>query len=191
MKKSSAVILVVSLFCCLAGAQNRAQDVVKEKMKELSFFCGKWKASAVFHSREVGVPGYTESGTYNISWALDSTYLKWEIEFQDTSKPKTGMKRFMLILMTYNALTETYEQHSFQNSSTFRVFETGDLDKIHNEFRTVAFFPMEDGIRDENVRSVTIVKPPEEIIYEHYSRYSDELEERNDFSVRLYRIKQN
>jgi hypothetical protein len=140
----------------------------KAKMRDLSGLVGTWDAHTSFD----------EVGTYTISWALDSTYLQWHLALG---------KRSMMIMLTYNPDSARYESTYFYNRSSLRVFETGAYDPAAHEFRTEAFIPREDGVRDEHVRTITKFFGDTAITYTHFSRYSDQAAERNDFSATLRR----
>jgi hypothetical protein len=167
--------MITKLFVGLMLLQT--PSVVKAKMRELAGFVGTWDARTTFHGRN-GTPDSHEVGTYTISWALDSTYLQWTISLG---------RRSMLILLTYNPVSARYEQTYFYNGSALRVFETAEYDSVAREFRTVAFIPREDGVRDEHVHTTTKFLADTAIIHEHFSRYSDQSTERNDFSATLRR----
>ncbi len=53
-----------------------------------------------------------------------------------------------------------------------KVTETGEYDEATRDFRTRGFIPLEDGVNDETVRSITSLKDPNKIIYTHYSMRS-------------------
>ena len=154
-------------------------------MRALSPYVGTWQASTVFHNRDGRGPEYQEVGTYTVSWMLDSTYLEWRINLHDRNN--SGRGRSMLVLTTYNADSSRYEQTYFYSGSPMRVFESGVYDGAAREFRTRTFIPREDGVRDEHVRTITTMPSDSEIVHVHYSRYSDEAVERNDFSATLRR----
>ena len=170
-----------------ASAQNRdTASIIKQRMREVATFAGSWRATTAFHNREGQAPEYREAGTYEISWILDSTYLRWDISLHG---PLTGQERSMVIMMTYNPDSLRYEVTYFYSGSPLRVFEAGEYDTTRKEFRTRAFIPREDGIRDENVRTISRITTANDILYEHYSRYSDEGAERNDFTAVLHRVR--
>lgn len=153
----------------------------------MAFFAGSWRAETVFYTRKDHVPEYRETGIYKISWVLDTTYLKWDIQLHD--KNNSGRKRSILILITFNPDSSYYEENYFYNGSSLKVFEIGNYDKIHRDFTTKAFIPLEDGSHDEHVRTVTHIMAKNSISYIHYSQYSNEPEECNDFSAFLERVK--
>jgi hypothetical protein len=180
------ISLLLALITTSSAAQNRAKaSLIREKMRALRPFVGSWSAATVFHERQLGVAETKEVGTYAISFVLDSTYLKWEILLRRTDN---GRVRSMMILLTYNPDSVRYEGNYFYNGSPLKVFEVGEYNSAREQLRTTAFIPREDGIRDENVRTVTTVDPTR-IVYEHYSRHSDEPAEWNDFSAVLRRVR--
>jgi hypothetical protein len=69
------------------------------------------------------------------------------------------------------------------------VTETEEYDDDGaQEFRTRAFIPLEDGVHDESVRTITSLKDPDRVVYRHYSRYSHEEAERLNLEITLTRI---
>jgi hypothetical protein len=52
------------------------------------------------------------------------------------------------------------------------VTETGEYDEATQEFWTRGFIPLEDGVNDETVRTITSLKDPNKIVYTHYSTRS-------------------
>jgi hypothetical protein len=187
----ACVSLLVALAPHGADAQVREQAaVIRQKMLMLAPFVGTWSATTVFHRRDGSMPEYGEVGTYEVGWTLDSTYLAWRITLhdKDASAQTAPRTRSMLIMMTYNPDSLRYESIYFYNGSSLRVFETGDYDGAGRALRTVAFIPLEDGMRDEHVRTITAIQSNGDVAYAHYSRYSDEAAERNDFSALLHRM---
>jgi hypothetical protein len=75
----------------------------------------------------------------------------------------------------------------FYSGWALRVTETGEYDDKSKEFRTVAFIPLEGGIHDENVRTITRFAETRHIQYLHYSRYNGESNEHNDLTIKLTR----
>lgn len=92
------------------------------------------------------------------------------------------------MLITYNPDSSLYEVNYFYNGSNLKVFEKGAYFAGQGEFTTEAFIPFEDGARDERVRTVTRLDGYK-IHHTHYSQYSDEKVEWNDFTAELTRIR--
>jgi len=152
---------------------------IRAGMSKLSPMLGKWHADAVFQD------GRENVGTYAIHWALDDTYLEMEADFHRKNDP--SQHHGFVIYVTYNPATRHYESTYLYTRWAMRVTETGEFDDVANEFRTTAFIPLEDGKRDEHVRTITVLKDPKKIIYDHYSRYSDQAAERMDVRITLTR----
>ena len=152
-------------------------------MKKLNGFVGTWNAKTIFHLKDG--KSMTETGTYRVSWTLDSCYQQWNLELQNDSTKK---KRYMMILMTYNNDSLRYELNYFYAGWPIKVFETGTLNS-DNEFLTSAFIPLEDGKHDEHVRTITKLTTPGELHYQHFSRFDYEQTERRDFEAALTRQK--
>ena len=116
-----------------------------------------------------------ETGTYKISSALEGTYLEEQVEFH--RKDDLTKHHSFLVFITYNPVTKKYDSTYLYSRWALRVTETGEFDEKTKEYRTTAFIPLEDGTRDENVRTITKLAKPNEIEYSHYSRYSNETSE--------------
>jgi hypothetical protein len=152
---------------------------IRAGMNKLSPLLGKWNADAVY------ADGHDNIGTYDVHWALDDTYLEMEVDFHRKNDP--SQHHGFVIYLTYNPATRHYESTYFYTRWAMRVTESGEFDDVANEFRTTAFIPLEDGKRDEHVRTITELKNPNKIIYDHYSRYSDQSAERMDVRITLTR----
>jgi Protein of unknown function (DUF1579) len=182
MIAKAACSIVIFASSLMAQTPSRA-SVIKAKMRDFAAFVGSWDARTVFHEKDGKTPEYHEVGTYTISWALDSAYLQWTIALHGRDDPARG--RSMMIMLTYNPDSSRYESTYFYNRSAMRVYETGTYDPAGRVFRTAAFIPLEDGVHDERVRTVTTLGGDSVITYTHYSQHSDEPAEWNDFSATL------
>ncbi len=152
---------------------------IRAGMIKLSPMVGKWQADAVY------ADGHENVGTYDIHWALDDTYLEMEVDFHRKSDP--AQHHGFVIYVTYNPATRHYESTYFYTRWAMRVTESGEFDDVAKEYRTTAFIALEDGKRDENVRTITELKNPNKVVYDHYSRYSDQANERMDVRITLTR----
>jgi Protein of unknown function (DUF1579) len=179
--------LIASLLAtppCTNPRQPPRASITRAKMRALAGLVGVWDAQTVFHEKDGKTPEHREIGTYTISWALDSSYLQWDLSLHARDNP--AHTRHMMILQTYNPDSSRYEQTYFYKTSAMRVFETGTYDTVAREYRTAAFIPLEDGTRDEQVRTITKIGS-DTVVYTHYSRHSNEPAEWNDFSAALVR----
>jgi hypothetical protein len=181
MFKVLLLAVVASNITCFANAQSAA-DTIKLNMKKLQSFAGTWQAKTIFHLRD----GTTakETGKYKISWTLDSCYLQWDIALQNDDSKK---QRHMLILMTFNTDSARYDVNYFYAGWSMRVLEAGILNN-DNEFLTTAFIPLEDGVHDEYVKTVTRFTTPGNMHYVNFSRFNHEKTERKDFEASLTRL---
>lgn len=182
-----AVFLLLIAFTCRVpvAAQGRANDVqaILSHMSDLKSLVGTWSAVAEFHEKD-GSLAY-DLGTYHISFVLEDTYLQSEVELHQKSDP--SKHHTFLVFITYNPVTKKYDSTYLYSHWALRVTETGDYDDKSKEYRTTAFIPAEDGVRNENVRTITRLNDRNKIVYEHYSRYNDERAERMDVVITLTR----
>ena len=184
-----ALNFVVALVCIGLPAPLSADEAeyiqIREGMKKLAPLVGQWRAAVTFHD-ENGVT--REEGTYKVSSVLDDTYLELEVERHRPESPQRRSQ--MLTLVTFNPRSREYETTYFYSRWAIRVTETGVFDDAAREFRTKAFIPLEDGVNDETVRTITSLKDPNRIVYQHYSRRSPkETCEHMDLEIVLTRAK--
>jgi Protein of unknown function (DUF1579) len=172
----SILPVMLSLLITLANAQNPASDFTKihEAMSKLAPFVGKWDAVAIFHNRDGTV--VENDGIWEINWALEETYLEFHVAMHRKGDP-THHNGFVTFI-TYNPRTEQYDLTYFYTHSALRVSETGVWDEKTKHLLTKAFIPLEDGVRDENVRTIHDLSDPNKITHTHYNRYSNEAAER-------------
>jgi|SRR5580704_16934651 hypothetical protein len=178
-----ALVLALSAFLCVPAlqAQDRADDAntIFRNMEYLKPLIGNWNAVVRFHERDGSIT--EEEGSYRISSVLDGTYLEQEVEFHAKDNP--GKHHSFLIFITYNPVTRKYDSTYLYSRWALRVSEAGEYDERTKEYRTTAFIPLEDGTRDESVRTITKLGRGKRIEYEHYSRYSNESAERLNLDV--------
>jgi uncharacterized protein DUF1579 len=178
-------LLIVAGGVAPLGAKAQADDqkAIVANMDNLTPLIGTWNAVAEFHHRD----GTTteEVGTYKVSRVLEGTYMQWEMHLSVKNDP--SRHHSMLLLVTYNPVTKKYDSTYFYSGWAQRVTEIGEYDDKSKEFRTVAFIPLEDGVHDENVRTITRVAETRDIQYQHYSRYNGESTEHNDLTIGLTR----
>lgn len=152
-------------------------------MDKLIPLVGNWNATWKFH-RDGEI--IERVGTDTISFVLDSTYLQWKVERHPKENPERSQS--MLIFTTFNPRTNKYETTHFYNGSALRVTANGDYDAATHKLKEKAFIPLEDGVRDENVRTIIDLSDPNKIVYTHYSKFNDEPTERMDLEIILTRI---
>ncbi|HXB57267.1 MAG TPA: hypothetical protein VN461_21055 [Vicinamibacteria bacterium] len=129
---------------------------IREAMTKLAPQVGKWNAAVKFFEKE-GVA--EEVGTWSIAFVLDGTYLEFQTERHDKDNPKAVSKASCYV--TFNPRSSQYDVTYFYNRSALRVTETGEYDDTAKEFRTRGFIPLEDGVNDETVRTISNLKDPD------------------------------
>ena len=121
-------------------------------MENLKPLIGTWNAVVRFHDK--GRRAITEeAGTYKISSVLEGTYLEEQVEFHHKDDPSKHHSFFVFV--TYNPVSGKYDSTYIYSRWALRVTESGEYDQKSREYRTTAFIPLEDGKRDENVRTIT------------------------------------
>jgi len=173
--RSLWLFLAAFLSAAPISAQGLADDAqaIFKNMENLKPLIGNWTAVVRFHDKDGSIT--EETGTYKISSALEGTYLEEQVEFH--RKDDLTKHHSFLVFITYNPVTKKYDSTYLYSRWALRVTETGEFDEKTKEYRTTAFIPLEDGTRDENVRTITKLAKPNEIEYSHYSRYSNETSE--------------
>src|SRR5215467_8109905 len=107
MLKLLLLILAGITFFSSTSAQSPSV-LIKVNMKKLDGFVGIWSAKTIFHLKDGKTT--TETGSYNISWTLDSCYQQWNLELQNDI---TKRKRYMMMLVTFNPDSSRYEINYF------------------------------------------------------------------------------
>jgi hypothetical protein len=177
--------LLALALCFLAAwpapAQVDERAVILERMKRLQPLIGAWSAVARFHG-----PERTNDGTYLVYPVLGGTYLEIEVELR--RREDHARRTSFLLFITWDPRAARYAVTYFYSGTSLRVTEAGEFDEATGEFRTQAFIPLEDGVRDEQVRTILTTRDPARLVYTHFSRYSTESEERNDLTITLTRV---
>jgi len=187
MKKR--MLLIAAGICFVAARTVSADEVeyqkIRKAMSSLAPLIGEWNAVYTFHDKD----GVVENvGVEKISPILDGTYLQLEWEYHRKEDPSHFRK--LISFVTFNSRTNQYDSTYFYRGNAMRVTETGEYDPTLQEFRTRGFIPLEDGVNDEVVRTITSLKDPNRILYKHYSRRSPaETCERVDEEVVFTRIR--
>lgn len=183
----NSAICVVALTYLTLIASNRADEAeyarIRAAMNKLGPLVGTWNTVVRFFDKE----GVTEEvGTYTVSRVLDNTYPEFIMERHKKENPERNRK--IISYVTFNPKSNQYDTTYFYARSALRVTETGEYDDATNEFRTTCFIPLEDGVNDETVRTITSLKEPNKILYRHYSRRSPkDTSERMDLEIALTR----
>ena len=183
---TAALVVIMIASTLPAHADDPAGDFARihEGMSKLAPMVGKWRATALFHDGDK----LTENdGTYDIGWALEDTYLECHVELHRKDDP--SHHHSFVIYITYNPASQHYDSTYLYSRWARRVTETGEYDAAKQEFKTQAYIPLEDGVRNENVHTVTHLQDPNKIVYTHYSRYDNETAERMNVEITLTREK--
>ena len=185
MKDKALTLAALIFVICLPLTGDEAEYAkIRTALRQLAPLVGSWDTVWSFYDKD----GVTrEVGTTRVSYVLDETYLELVVDRHNPANPTRNKK--MITFITYNPLTSKYDSTYFYSRWALRVTETGEYDDEDQEFRTRAFIPLEDGKRDENVRTITSFKDPNRLVHNHYSRYSDEQTERRDLEIVMTRAK--
>jgi uncharacterized protein DUF1579 len=180
-----SALLVAFVASVPVAAHGRADDTqaIFSNMSQLKPLVGTWSAVAEFHEKD-GTLSY-DLGSYTIAYVLEGTYLQCLVELHD--KDDRSKHHSFLIFITYNPVTKKFDSTYFYSRWALRVTESGEFDDKSKEFRTTAFIPLEDGVHDENVRTISKLSDRNKVVYEHYSRYSNESAERMNVVITLTR----
>jgi hypothetical protein len=172
-------------------APSRADDEterqkVREAMNKLAPLVGKWDAAVNFYDKD----GLTqEDGTWSVSFVLDDRYLEIQSERHVKGDPTRRQK--VTYYVTFSTKTNRYHTTYFFNRWSEQVTEAGEYDAATREFRTRGYIPLEDGINDETVNSVTSLKDPNRIVHRHYTMRSPaETCQRMDLEIILTHARQ-
>lgn len=115
-------LILLFLFVAITGNSiaQKSLTTLRQNMSTLASLPGTWHVTA----NEISPDGKKTAlhGTYVISWALDSTYLRIAATLEeDVSLKKRGFE----CLVTYNPDSSQYELSYFYTRQAFRVFERG------------------------------------------------------------------
>src|SRR6185436_11775153 len=114
MKRITTLIIFVLTLAQHANSQKSLQ-VLRQNISALAPLAGDWQVSA----REIAPDGRATPlhGTYKISWALDSTYIRIAASLEEDASHK---KRGFECLITYNPDSSQYEFSYFYTRQAFR-----------------------------------------------------------------------
>jgi hypothetical protein len=161
-------LCLTALICTpTALADEDEYQKIRLQMNKLVQLIGKWNVEVTFHHKDSVTK---EVGTWSVTSPLDDTYLEFQTERHLKDNPKRSAK--VIWYTTFDPRSNRYETTYFYNRWALRVTETGEYDEATQEFRTRGFIPLEDGVNDETVRSITSLKDPNKIVYTHYSMRS-------------------
>lgn len=177
MIKAFAILLVL----LSVTAEGQSPDpLIKSKMKELRGMIGTWDVETKMISTNGKV--VDEKGTYEIKWALDSTYLLLEGDLRSSA---SGRIRKFVCWTTFDKSKERYRNIYLYSGTSFSVEETGAFDADSKKLRTTATLSLGDG-RTELLRTELEIKTKDLMIFNSWSRFGEE-KEFNDFQAIIRR----
>jgi hypothetical protein len=114
------VILLLFVAITQTAVAQKSLATLRQNMSVMASLPGTWHVTA----NEISPDGKKTAlhGTYIISWALDSTYLRIAATLEENISHK---KRAFECLVTYNPDSAQYELSYFYSRQAFRVFERG------------------------------------------------------------------
>jgi hypothetical protein len=124
-----------------------------------------------------------------VSWTLDDSYLQVRAEHHPRENP--SRHHAYITFITYDPITRQYIGTFFYGRSALRVTESGQFDERTHALLTSALIPLEDGKRDEHVRSIYNLGGSHSLTVLHYSQYADEPNERLQLVIELRRTRQS
>jgi hypothetical protein len=182
LRSSAALVLFATALPVFAEDAEYAK--IRAGVSKLAPLLGSWNTVWSFFDKD----GVTEEvGTTEVSYVLDETYLQLVVERHNPRNP--ARRKRMITYITYNPRSSQYDTTYFYSRWAVRVTETGEYDDEDQEFHTSALIPLEDGKRDENVRTITSFRDPNRLVHTHYSRYNNEDSERRDLEIVMRRAK--
>lgn len=125
-----------------ANAQSKHQEI-KSALKSISAITGSWEVESKFIPRK-GEP-VLEKGHYNISWALDSTYLQWSATLINQT---SGKSRQFQCWITYNTKEDLYKQTYFYTRTDNQVVLEGTYNAVENKYSTETTLHLSDGVTE-------------------------------------------
>ncbi|HEX7915335.1 hypothetical protein [Rudaea sp.] len=177
------LVLLATICVQTVHADDAKIQSIFDHMAKLSALGGKWRAQVDYHDRNGKVS--KRNAEYVIRPTLDNTYLEADVAIWPIEDP--SKRHGFMIMTTYNPDTHRYDQTYFYTRWAIRVTETGEFDDAAHEYRTTAFIPREDGVRDESVRTTTKFRNDGTVEYWHWSRYDNENTELMNFHAVLQR----
>lgn len=178
--KYIALILVLSCAQKSTQAQSKHQQI-KSALGAISNIIGRWNVESEFTPR-TGNP-VNEKGTYNIEWALDSTYIQWSAQMTNTS---TGRVRQFQSWITYKVEDAQYHQIYFYTRTDRQIVTTGTFDINKRKLITTTTFTLPDGVT-EVLRSEVSLNNNQEIEQSSYASF-DQAPEIHNYQAKWMRI---
>lgn len=171
------LILVILTCCCSLTTRSQSNhEVIKSNLRNLAVFVGQWNVTTenISHS---GVRS-EETGTYEITWALDSTYITRTASLTNTTSNRT---RQFVSWLTFDTSVDKFKMVFFYDKRSNQIIEYGTYDQQAMTFTTFTSFEIENGIT-EYIRHVLDLKDPKRIESRAWIRL-DDAEEANNFTA--------
>ncbi len=178
MNRHIAFVVCV-LLASLTTAQTMHNDI-KSKLKVLSPLSGNWVVNTEMISRDGKLT--KETGSYEITWALDSTYLRWTAMLRNSTG---GLPRQFICWLTYDTEKSKYRLTYIYSRVSLMVVEFGDYDGEKKILSTTTTLNLPQG--DEYLRTELRQQDQNHFHFKSWSRFGDE-GEFNDFSATLVRL---
>ncbi len=179
MRKLNILVFTVFLIFNNVFAQSK-HEKIKIKMKQLATLLGEWNVENEYTARDGSVR--KEKGTYEVSWALDSTYFKWESRLTNTAN---GKKRQHISWITFDQDKDSYTQTYLYSKSAMQIIEHGHFDQPSLIYTTTTKLQLSDGVT-ELLRNEISLKDPNRLIYRSWAKF-DEAAEVNNFTAVITR----
>jgi len=158
------------LFLLSIGGGVLAQSTheeIKSRLMSLSPLVGDWNTESRYESRTGKVS--IEKGTASISWALDSTYLKWTAE---TTNRETGRQREYMSWITFDKERNAYRQTYMYSRSANVIIEYGQWSPETRIFSTEVTLNLPDGTV-EQLRNEIIFNESDKLVYKSWAKFDD------------------
>lgn len=179
MNKCCFLLLLCQSFPATIFAQSK-HEKIKAQLKLIDRLVGKWEVETEYTSRTGEVR--KEQGIYEVSWALDSTYLKWTGHL---TNPETGRQWEYISWLTFDSEKEAYRQTYLYSRSANIITEYGHFDSAVKTLITTTTLHLPDGVT-ERLRNEVNLSKPDELTYLGFAKF-DDAEEVNNFKVVMRR----
>ncbi len=177
-----SVLLILTLFSCYSIYGQSDHETIKTNLKKLGALVGQWNVTTenISHS---GVRS-EETGTYDISWTLDSTYI---VRKGILTNKKSKRSRQFVSWLTFDPSVNKFKWVFFYDKRANQIIEYGTYDENNQTFTTYTSFEIDNGVT-EYIRHVLDFTDPNKILSRAWIRL-DEGEENNTFTAILSRSK--
>lgn len=180
MKKLIFLSLILSSSSGAVLAQSTHEEI-KDRLKRLSPLLGSWSVESKYESRNGALA--IEKGMAQISWTLDSTYLKWTSTLTNS---ETGNQREYTSLITFDSSENAYRQTYFYSGSARIITEYGQWNEGRAILTTKATLNLPDGTV-EQLRNEFSLENDKRLIYLSWAKF-DSAPEVNNFELIMTRV---